>query len=418
MQRSYCAAILFFLAAVNAGAADCDAILNSSLMNQSLVVDQASASSAAKSSFCNMDYSQASSSSNTELAVQYGIFDGSGGHSSQKFNEWKSENCGDASNSSRTDQFRYEAQKALSARAVQAWEACVLQQPELTCYAKPNSDPDLLTIAINWRPPGSRETIVSRSRIVGGSNASDPSLQTQLYQPREKVFSGQDSILIARERARNVTVSLTVVYGEDIRRECSVFNAFRTDPAPERGPASVAIRWERVVPNFDTGPLLGRCDCLAVATDMNTRNLTATNNCSGEVLLMGVRESSPPQGFMLPPFLKQPGREWARVALAKNTNVVFEAKNSLPVGITAFSCPPMPTVPKFQQCVIRPSELPPGTPMSMCPVNASRFGEACTCPKFDNGRQVGVFNGDSLPLPPPGQVSTLPGTLTPVPQFR
>ncbi len=170
MRYQLLSAATLYLLLFTSAHADCDAILNESLLSTNQVRDENAARFAFAQSFCNKTYQQMGSSDSFSIGVKYKVFGGNFNQSESSFNSWKQENCGSTSSEQSTQNFRFAATSALNDAAIRAWEQCNQQINGLTCTLSRADDPEDVTLMVNYRVDGNVNAKVTRSYINNGEN--------------------------------------------------------------------------------------------------------------------------------------------------------------------------------------------------------------------------------------------------------
>ncbi|PXW61586.1 hypothetical protein [Chelatococcus asaccharovorans] len=401
--------VVTFLATTSLQAQQCDSILNRSLMNSHDVVNKSSAKSAMTNQFCNSSFNDAKSSGSLSGGVSYGIFDAEVAQSDSSYQSWKSENCGSSSSADQAATYRFEAQRALSSQAIAAWEACMTESEGLSCYAKPNQDPNVVVITISWRPPGPGASIIQEAELIGGRRQGGA--EGFILPPNSEIAWGKRNIMLTRDGKKGITAAITVLYGTQRSYSCEVrAPALDTPPPPPPTIPPVSVIWQSAMPPITTGPLLQPCGCLAHVQDPNQTTVELSNACKGDVSGIAIRDATMPD-TRFSPFMPIAGRQFAALRLPPGRKATLQSPEGGISGFIAFTCPGQPAVPLHKTCGFFSADQQRSI-IAACPYSgSSALGGSCTCPKFEPKPgggfvEAGTWAGKVIPIPPPP-----PGTL-------
>ncbi|WP_156115030.1 hypothetical protein [Pseudomonas sp. ML96] len=190
---------------------DCDVALSEKLMTVVESRSSDASASAARAWFCSMNYSEYKENSSTDAGGSYGAFSADYGSSEGKYNQWKSENCGDSSSSESLDTFRYQAQRSVDPKLVDAWRDCKLARSGLTCIATPTSNGRSFKLMYSWRPTGSSSAHYVETFIDNGVKVSTGN--NYLREPGDKLLMGQHEALIRiSDTEETASVSIEAEY--------------------------------------------------------------------------------------------------------------------------------------------------------------------------------------------------------------
>jgi hypothetical protein len=126
-------------------------------------------------------------------------------------------------------------------------------------------------------------------------------------------------------------------------------------------------------------PVGGFVDCPCIAYTKDEKGLTVTNNCSGPVSMMCVKDTDAtvPPGWDLIAII--PGRKFAQVQLQAKHRVFFDADGMVNNrgACQFYSCPGTSNQPRALRCQAGVLQPPP---VAACFQNSGLVGQPCTCP--------------------------------------
>lgn len=191
---------------------------------------------------------------------------------------------------------------------------------------------------------------------------------------------------MAGEKNRPIPVAIIGAAGVIIAALIGMWATNRTHTdlptIPNSGTSSTDIVKVRFENSYS--PVGGLVDCPCIAYTKDEKGLTVTNNCSGAVSLMCVKDTdaSVPPGWDLIALL--PGRRFAQVLLQAKQRAFFDADGMVNNrgACQFYSCPGTINQPQPLRCQAG-APLPP--PAAACFQNSGLVGQPCTCPNGVTG---------------------------------
>jgi len=208
----------------------------------------------------------------------------------------------------------------------------------------------------------------------------------------QKLVTDSEGVFYAKLRRNSDTILLTidaVGYKEYTRRSTSVpagAEDIFLEPEPPSSGEGNHDEAENIPFLSGYPPVGGRfpeCPCIAYAND--SKGLTVTNNCPGNVPLVCVKDTqaippnSPASFDML---MAAPGRLFANVMIPSGKKAFFDATGKVQGGCQYFACPGTNLQPFPLRCQVGPIQPPPA---AACLQNSGYIGQPCTCPNGATG---------------------------------
>jgi hypothetical protein len=158
----------------------------------------------------------------------------------------------------------------------------------------------------------------------------------------------------------------------------SVSGSQKPSPPPaEPTPEPTPIKAEFKTSYPPVGGFVPECPCISRSLDGNDR--TFTNNCSGPVPIMCIKDTQPNDA--VDALMLVPGRFFANVLLAKGEKASFDMSgmNGRAGGCFVFACPGTQYQPLPLRCQVVGHVLPPPAAICVWPQNVGVVGAPCTC---------------------------------------
>jgi hypothetical protein len=136
----------------------------------------------------------------------------------QQFELWKRDNCSNATSDQNRSAFEYFAQQSLDPKVIEAWKACKLGQPALSCWLSPQGTAQTV-FHYSWRSYMAELPTIIEFTI--NTDGSEPPLT--ILEPGTRVYIGEATQVVPRNPNKPVLINFNIRQADRFSYACSSF---------------------------------------------------------------------------------------------------------------------------------------------------------------------------------------------------